>query len=95
MVRIVLGPWITLAEAGFDVRYIILRPSEQETIKRATDRKQKDDFPLDYGVVSNIWQSLSNLGKYESHAIDTTAQTVDESTEIIQQMLLIYPFRIL
>ena len=89
-----LEPWNKIAEDGVDVRYIVLRPDEQTTILRATDREQRDYFPLNYEVIKDIWRSLSDLGIYESNVIDTTDQTVDESVTLIQKMLLEGAYRI-
>ena len=82
-----LEPWIELAKEGIDVRYIILRPDKDTTVFRATTRKQNEYFPLDVEVITNLWDGFSSLGKYESHAIDTTGQTIEESSAIIKQML--------
>lgn len=89
-----LKPWIRIAEDGVDVRYIILRPDEQTTILRATEREQRDYFPLTHEVIKNTWLSFSDLGIYESNAIDTTNQIVDESVMLIQKMLLEGAYRI-
>jgi len=83
-----LEPWRKIAEEGVDVRYIVLRPDEKATILRAANREQRDYFPLNSEIVKNVWLSLSDLGIYESNAIDTTNQTVDESITLIQKMLL-------
>lgn len=90
-----ITPWLEIAKSGVDVRYIILRPDEQTTVSRVTNRQQNDYFPLNNDVVKNLWRSLSDLGIYESHVVDTTAKTVDESVTIIQRMLLDDNFRII
>lgn len=83
-----LKPWNKIAEDGVDVRYIVLRPDEQTTILRATNREQRDYFPLNCEAVKAVWRSFCDLGSYESNIIDTTGQTVDESVTLIQKMLL-------
>jgi hypothetical protein len=95
----VIGPWflkplIQTAEEGIDVRYIVLRPSEQTTVLRVNNREQNEYFPLSDEVVKNLWRSFTDLGKYESHVLDTTAQTVNESAAHIQKMLLEENFRL-
>lgn len=82
-----IEPWIGIAKNGIDVRYVVLRPEEKVTIARATEREQKEDFPLNREVVSEVWQAFADLGAYEPHAVDTTGQTVEESVERIQTML--------
>jgi cytidylate kinase len=89
-----LKPWIQISEEGIDVRYIVLRPSEQTTVLRVNNREQNEYFPLSDEVVKNLWRSFTDLGKYESHVLDTTAQTVDESAAHIQKMLLEENFRL-
>lgn len=89
-----LAPWRKLAEEGFDIRYIVLRPDEETTISRALERTQRDYFPLKCDDIKNVWNSLSDLGEYESNIVDTTMQTVEESTLHIQKMLQSNAFRI-
>lgn len=89
-----LSPWIKLAAEEFDIRYIVLRPDEETTILRALERTQRDYFPLNRDDIKNVWSSLSDLGKYESNAVNTTAQTIDESAAYIQKMLQANAFRI-
>lgn len=76
------------------MRYVILRPDEQATILRATEREQKADFPLSYEVIKNIWRSFSDLGQYEANVVDTTDQTVEESIALIQERLQAGEFRL-
>lgn len=95
----VIGPWyltpgLAIAKEGMDVRYIVLRPSEQITVTRAARREQRDYFPLTAEVVSEVWQAFSDLGSYESHAIDTGVQTVEESVAEIRRSLRRDGFRI-
>ena len=89
-----LEPWEKIAAKGVDVRYVILRPDEQATILRATEREQKADFPLSYEVIKNIWRSFSDLGQYEANVVDTTDQTVEESIALIQERLQAGEFRL-
>ena len=89
-----LKPWKKISVTGIDVRYIILRPDEETTVSRATERQQREYFPLNAEIIKDLWASFSDLGIYESHAIDTTAQTAEESVAVIQQMLADNAFRI-
>ena len=81
-----LKPWLTLAQNGFDVRYIILRPSEETTILRGTAR-DKNVALTDVDAVKHMWQCFSDLGVYEPHVIDTTHQSIDETARSIQKLL--------
>ena len=89
-----LKPWSKIAKNGIDVRYIILRPAEDSTVLRAAKRQQREQFPLDTEIIRNVWNSFNNLGEYESHVLDTTGQTIVESTAIIQNKLLGDEYRI-
>ena len=90
-----LKPWVEIAKSDVDVRYIILRPDEDTTIFRAANRQQREHFPLNSEIIKNVWNSFSNLDKYEPHTLNTTGQTVEESTTIIQSMLLRCNYRII
>ena len=90
-----LTSWIKIAEEGIDVRYIVLRPSEQITVTRASEREQNIYYPLESEVVRKVWNFFSELGKYESHSIDTSTHTVDESATLIEKNLHEGSFRII
>ena len=81
-----LDPWLKLARDGFDVRYIILRPSEEITISRATEREE-GVVSIDVDAVKHMWQAFSDLGEYESHVIDTSNQSIEETVALIQKLL--------
>jgi len=81
-----LDPWLKLAYDGFDVRYVILRPSQQTVISRAKER-EKGVVSIDIDAVKQMWHAFSDLGEYRSHAIDTTNQKLDETVVSIQKLL--------
>jgi len=81
-----LDPWLKLTQDGFDVRYIILRPSEKATVLRATKR-EKGLALTDVDAVKLMWQCFSDLGTYEPHVIDTTNQNIEETVKTIQKLL--------
>ena len=71
-VRAVLGPGVELA-------YIVLRPDEEECVRRAVTRAPVERIaghpPLrDPEPVRALWRQLSDLGELEGHVLDTTAQ---------------------
>lgn len=82
-----LKPWLNLVRTGLDVRYIVLRPDEPCTVRRAAEREQREEFPLDSGAVQKMWRMFANLDEYEANAIDTTGQTAEESAAFIQKQL--------
>ena len=79
-----LEPWFKLAQDGFDVRYIILRPSEQIAVSRATKRKEG---LKDVDAIKHMWQCFSDLELYEPYAIDTSNQNIEETVSLIQKLL--------
>ncbi len=90
-----LEPWIKIAKTGIDVRYIVLRPDLQTTIVRASERQQREYFPLDTESIEDVWYSLADIGKYESNVLNTTGHTIDESVTAIQKMLIDNRFHII
>lgn len=82
-----LKPWLGLARTGIDVRYVVLRPDEQCTVRRAAEREQRAEFPLDSGAVQKMWRMFAGLGEYEANATDTSGQTAEESADFIQNRL--------
>jgi adenylate kinase family enzyme len=70
-------PWREAAEAhGLDLRYVVLRPSETETVARALARTAAKAM-RDEGVVRFMWKQFESLGELEPHALDTTGQDVE------------------
>ena len=76
-----LEPWLSAAEQGYEIHYIILRAEKAETLKRATERA-KLDKKTNTALVEAIWEQFHNTGGYEKNVIDTTtlssADTVSE-----------------
>lgn len=89
-----LAQWLKLADEGFDVRYVVLRPDEESTVFRAANREQRTEFPLDEEAVRKMWRMFSELGEYEANVVDNSNQTVSESVETIQKLLEDGRFRI-
>ena len=95
----VIGPWfleqwLKLANEGYDVRYVVLRPDEENTVFRAANREQRAEFPLDEEAVRKMWRMFSELGEYEENVVDNSNRTVSESVELIQKLLADGRFRI-
>ena len=69
-------PWREQAKAhGLDLRFIVLRPREEETVARAVAR---EDHPMrDAEVVRFMWKQFADLGPFEPHALDSSGQAAD------------------
>jgi len=93
----IIGPWLLepwrQAAQQAEVYYVILRPSLETAISRATARIGERDL-TDATIVRHMWQQFADLGDYERNTIDTTKQTVNESAETIQKMISDGQFRL-
>jgi cytidylate kinase len=79
-----LEPWKKLAREHYEVHYIILRASMEETLKRATERN-KLDRRTNVELVETMWKQFSDLGNYEANVIDTTAQSISDTVSAIKE----------
>lgn len=95
----VIGPWFlenwkNLGKKGLDIRYVVLRPSRQETVARAMEREKGKEFPLLEENIVKMWELFQNLGEYERHVVDTTGQSLEESVRLIQTGLQAGEYRL-
>lgn len=81
-----IQPWQQAAEAGYEVHYIVLRASKDETMRRAVGRS-KLTGKLNAELVNTMWSQFSDLASYEAHAVDTTHLTVQETVGAVKARL--------
>lgn len=84
----VIGPWFIetfCAEANLAVDYLVLRPDEETTVRRALARG--DDALTDPVPIGSMYAQFADLGAYERNVIDTTADTPDITAERIRTAL--------
>lgn len=81
-----LEPWIKTAKENYEVHYIILRADKKETLKRAVERK-KLNRETNIQLVEIMWEQFNNLGIYETHTIDTTNLSVEETVSAIKEKI--------
>jgi hypothetical protein len=81
----IVGPWMLhhfrdAAGSGVMPRlhYIVLRPSRDETLRRARGRTAPDAL-VDAEPITALWDQFSDLDELENHVIDTTAQSPSET----------------
>ena len=81
-----LEPWTALAQEDYEVHYIVLRASKEETMKRAVERS-KLDRKTNVELVETMWEQFCNLGIYESNVIDTTTYSIQETVSAVQEKI--------
>ncbi len=81
-----LEPWQSLVREDYEVHYIVLRASKEETMKRAVERS-KLDRKTNVELVETMWEQFCNLGIYESNVIDTTTYSIQETVSAVQEKI--------
>ncbi len=81
-----IEPWLKAVREGYEVNYIVLRASLEETLKRAVGRAKLDE-KTSTELVEVMWKQFADLGQYESYVIDTTNLIPDETAESIKAHL--------
>jgi broad-specificity NMP kinase len=64
------------------VHYVVLRPGRDETLRRAQGRTAPGAL-VDAEAIDSMWRQFEDLGDYERHVIDTTAQSSSETTSAV------------
>lgn len=85
----IVGPWSlpqfarAARGSGFELSFVVLRPTFEETFARAVAREGKELKAS--GPIKGLYGAFENLGALERHAIDTTGETVDATTLRVQE----------
>ena len=79
-----LEPWLKVVHEGYEVHYIILRASKEQTLKRAIERS-KLDRQTNIELVERMWEQFYDLGIYEDNVIDTTDRSIKETVSAIKE----------
>lgn len=85
----IVGPWFfdpwreAAAPLGLDLRYVVLAPSEAETVARATARKAPGAM-TDAAVVRTMWQAFQAFPSPPQNVLDTSGQSPAETTAEIR-----------
>ncbi|MEW2371453.1 AAA family ATPase [Streptomyces sp. NPDC006656] len=86
----VVGPWFlsvyeTAAKAaGVGLTYVVLRPDRETVLDRGTGRSQ---HPLtDREVLGQIYDGFADLGSYETHVLDSTRLTAEETAQAVLKL---------
>lgn len=81
-----LDPWRKAVQEQYEVHYIVLRATKDETIRRATGRT-KLDRKTNIELVEAMWEQFQNLGCYEANVINTTGCSVEETVTLIKKKI--------
>ena len=79
----IIGPWLlprfrAAGERGdLELRYVVLRPSLEVTLARATGRAGRQ--LTDPGPVTGLYGAFGDLGELEGHVIDSSGQTPEQT----------------
>ncbi len=79
-----LEPWQNIVREGYEIHYIILRASKEETMKRVVERS-KLDRETNKELVETMWEQFCDLGIYESNVVDTTMHSVTDTVIAVKQ----------
>jgi predicted kinase len=89
----IVGPWFlepfrrVAADCGARLDYVILRPSLDVAMARAGERNAGVvDARFEAGI-RRMWTAFADLTNVESHAVDTSALTVEETVRVISERL--------
>lgn len=93
----IVGPWMLehFRDRGqaTDVRYVVLRPDRATTLARAQARTAADAL-VDTLPIVTMWEQFADLGAYESHAVDTGADSVDQTLTRVRNAVTNNQFRL-
>ena len=94
----IVGPWFLepfrdAAKKGVAFDYVVLRPSEAETVRRGTARTFEKAL-RDEAVIAQMWRAFSDLGPLERHALDSTAAAPEVTAAQIRSGVAAGRFRL-
>ena len=81
-----LEPWLRAAQADYEVHYIILRASRDETMARALSRAKLDQ-KTNRELVDAMWAQFCDIGAYEANVIDTTGCSISASVSAVKDRI--------
>ena len=79
-----IEPWLNIVQEHYEVHYIVLRASKEITMKRAIERS-KLDRETNIELVEIMWTQFADLGSYESHVIDTSSLSVEDTVIAVKE----------
>ncbi len=94
----IVGPWFLepfreAAKNGAVFDYVVLRPTESETVQRGTSRTFEKAM-RDEAVIKQMWQAFADLGPLETHALDSSGSAADETAKKVRAGIASRRFRL-
>lgn len=94
----IVGPWnldLVTDEAravGAQLHYVVLRPSLDVALARATGRAGDERVPghpalTDEEPIRKMWHEFHELGDYERHVVDSTKLDPVETADVVRALL--------
>jgi gluconate kinase len=83
----IVGPWflppfrVASDTSGIPLHYVVLRPDEASTLRRATGRGH--GALVDPAPIRDLHGQFSRLAELEPHALDTTMLSVDQTVDAV------------
>ena len=106
----IIGPWFLdrllrrTRTGSVQVDYVVLRPAQAVAAQRARGRPGHElaerhealaaQHPASPGPVAHMYREFSALGPYETHVIDSSALSPEQTAEAVRQMLTTDQMRI-
>lgn len=94
----VVGPWFlgpfraAAAARGLPLDYVVLRPDEPTTLRRATGRA--GGSLVDPQPIRSLYRRFTGLGDLEGHVLDSTRLTARETADTVRTGLASGTFRL-
>lgn len=94
----IVGPWMLHHFASGGIRatvfhYIVLRPAREVTLARAQSRSGPGIL-TDEGPILHMWHQFAHLADLESHVLDTTDQTPEQTLQAVRGAVTSGTFRL-
>ena len=83
----IVGPWFievfrtTAAARAVSLHYVILRPDEATTLRRAVSRS--DQALTDPQPIRSLYRQFTDIGTFEGHVLDTTQLTPQATADAV------------
>ena len=94
----IVGPWFLPPfqamrdKERIELHYVVLRPSLEETLGRAASREGR--VLKEVEPIKGLYRAFADLGRLEAHVVDSSAQSVAETTAAIRSAVALGKFKL-